>query len=542
MNVKGATESSSLSDHDYIVVGAGSSGAIVAGQLSANPRCRVLLLESGPSNKDPFVLMPKGMAKLMGSPAKVWSYETEAAGNIPSEPWFKGRMLGGSSSINGMMYFRGQSRDYNDWEAQGAHGWGWSEMGRVYQAMEDHSLGEGGGRGVGGPLGVTVNSDGNEISEAFIRASEQMGVPRVEDLNNPDQYGVGYASQTIVRGRRVSSARAFLDPALRRDNLTIETSVTVDRILFDGTRAVGVAATVNGIYREFRTEGEIILCAGAINSPAILQRSGVGDARKLSQLGIPVVADRGQVGEHLLEHRALIMYYELSRDVSENKEYRGLRLLRNALQYLTTHSGPLARAPYPANAFVRTMPDLDRPDVQIIFAPFVTQILKGKLGPDLEPSMQLLPYACRSRSEGYVRIKSSNPNDAPIIQPNYLADPYDREVSVRAFHFARELMRQPAIAGYIAKERDPIASLQTDEEIIDAFRSRGQSTFHSCGTCRMGDDPDAVLDEKLRVRGVSRLRVADASIMPTMPSCNTNGPALGIGWRAAEIILEGRNH
>ena len=526
---------------DYIVAGAGSAGAIMAERLSADGRSKVLLLEAGPSHRHPFVTMPKGISKILGNPRRVWFYNTEAYDDVPSEPWYKGKLLGGSSSINGMMYFRGQMKDYDDWASSGAHGWESSEMSRVFASMENHSLGAGGGRGVGGPLNVTMFNDGNPLSEAFIRAGEEMGVPRVDDLNNPAQEGVGYAPQTIRGGRRVSTARSFLERAEKRPNLHIETGVDVDRVLFDGTRAVGVRCLVNGVVREFRTEGEVILCAGAINSPVILQRSGVGNGAYLSQFGIQTVADRPQVGEHLLEHRTFMMHYGLNAALDENAEFRGPKLLWNGMRYFLTRSGPMASPPYPLAGFFRTQPNLDRPDVQIIMAPFIMQMLKGKLTTDDKPSMHVFAYPCRPISRGSVRITSADPAQPPAIRPGYLTERYDQEVTVRGFRFARAWMRKPAIAKYVAEERGPIATTEKDEDIVTLYRAKGQSTFHSCGTCRMGGSNDDVLDEKLRVRGVSRLRVADASVMPAMPSSNTNGPSMAVGWRGAELILAGRN-
>lgn len=528
-------------DYDFIVIGAGSSGAVVADRLSADGRSRVLLLEAGSSHRKPFVLMPKGISKLLGNPKSVWAYQTEPEGDIPAEAWFKGRLLGGSSSINGMMYFRGQSHDYEDWRTAGAPGWGWSEMAKAFTALESHSLGAGGGRGVSGPLSVSVREDRDPLAEAFIEAGEQMGLRRQADLNNPDQEGVGYAAQTIHRGMRMSSARAFLDPASARPNLRIMTGIEVDRLLFDGTRAAGVSFRADGQDRQILTSGEVILCAGAVNSPAILERSGVGDGERLSAMGIKVVSHRPQVGEHLLEHRTYMMHYDLNAAIDENAQYRGGRLLWNALRYAVSRSGPLARAPYVASGFFRSMPGLDRPDAQLVMAPFVMQMLDGTMTTEPRPSMQVFAYPCRPVSRGSVHIRSADPDAAPSIRPNYLAEVYDKEVTVRAFRFARDWMRRPAMARYIAAERAPIGETNSDEEIVALYRSAGQSTFHSCGTCRMGKDEDAVVDEKLRLRGVSQLRVVDASIMPTMPSCNTNGPAMAVGWRGADLILEGRN-
>lgn len=528
-----------MQDPDYIIVGAGSAGAGLAYQLAKDGRRKVLVLEAGPTHRHPFVSMPKGLGKVLASERHTWRYAIDNEASDAPENWLRGRLLGGSSAINGMMYFRGQKADYDDWAAAGATGWDGDEMLRVFREMEDHASGGADGRGVDGPLQVSIPESGDPLTEAFIEAGTQMGVPRVHDLNNPALHGVGYAPQTIRRGVRSSSARAFLDKLDKHDNVRIVTGFEADRVLFEARRACGVVGTLNGSRTEFRTGGEVILAAGALNSPAILQRSGVGNPDFLEPLGIEVIAANREVGEHLLEHRTLFLNYDLNDRLGQNHEYRGMRLLANTLRYAVLRDGPMAAPPYPAAGFFHTRPGLDRPDAEIIFAPYVMQMMASGMATETQPSCQVFSFPSRSRSRGTVRITSTDPAVAPRIRPNYLSDPYDQQVTVGAYRFTVEWMRKPAIAHLIARERDPLLQIQTDDEIVDFYKRQGGSTYHSCGTCRMGSSPDAVVDARLQVRGVFGLRVVDASITPTMPSSNTNGPCLAIGWRAGEIIRDG---
>jgi choline dehydrogenase-like flavoprotein len=532
-----------LSGFDYLIVGAGSAGAVIAERLTADRRTRVLLLEAGPADRDLRIHMPRGAARLYGDPRYVWHFQTEAHSDTPAEVWIRGKTLGGSSAVNGMMYFRGQPADYDAWQDLGAPGWGWSEMARAFKSLERHELGENAHRGGRGLLGVTLEPEKTPLTEAFIAAGEQLGLPRIDDLNTPGQAGVGYAPRTIWRGRRQSTGVTFLKAARRRPNLQVVTGATVEAVMFEDRRAVGVRARVNGAPREFRANGEVILCAGGLMTPQILQRSGVGPADHLQGLGIPIVANSPGVGAHMLEHRLLMIEYPLKAPLSQNLELRGSRLVGNLLRYGLTRGGPLATAYGVAGAFAKVLEESATPDVEVLLSPAVAiPDETGALRPDTEHSLQLFGYPLRSRSEGFVRIVSSDPAVPPQIRAGYLTDPYDQRITVAMHRFLRRWMQQPAIAPLVGPEREPSASLQTEAEIVQGYRRYGTPGLHACGTCRMGGFDDAVLDSRLRVKGVDGLRVADGSIMPTMVSANTNGPIMAVGWRAAEMITEGRNH
>lgn len=526
---------------DYIIVGSGSAGAVLADRLSRDGRHQVLLIEEG--GGDTFLSrMPKGFGKLLSDPQRAHYYPTtvDDGARGPQEVWARGRMLGGSSAINGMVWNRGVAEDYDAIAAQGNPGWGWNDMLPCLRALEDHHLGESDYRGSGGPISITTNPNRTALSEAFIAAGSALQLREKPDQNGPDLEGIGYAQWNIDRsGRRISAARVLIDKARGRANLAIRTDTRVNRVLIEDGKATGVACISNGEASNLYAGREVILCAGALVSPKILQLSGIGDGAVLKAAGIDTVVHSPNVGRRMREHLTLAINFRL-RDwrYSDNREYGGARLIGNMLNYLVRGKGPMARGAAEAIAFVRTHPASTRPDTQIMFNPYSLATSTAGLAFEQEPGMQCYSYMLRPVSEGTVLVTSSDPAAPMAIRPAYLEAEIDRDTSIAGTRTIRRIMEQDALKPLVVGETDKSSWAQSDEDILQLHKQFGHSGYHAVGTAAMGPDDSDVLDSHLRVRGVAGLRVVDCSIFREMPSGNTNAPTMAAAWRLAELIQQ----
>jgi len=529
--------------YDYIVVGAGSAGCVLANRLSKDAGSSVCLLEAGGKDNWIWFHIPVGYLFAIGNPRADWMFKTESEaglnGRVLNYP--RGKVLGGSSAINAMIYMRGQKEDYDNWRRLGLEGWGWDDVKPIFRQQVDHCLGVGEHHGSGGEWRVEESRVRWELLDAFIEAAVEAGLPRVSDFNTGNNEGIAYFHVNQKNGRRWSSARAFLKPVLSRKNLKVETHAHATRILFEGKRAVGVEFLQDGAVRRIRARREVILAAGAIASPQLLQLSGIGDGAVLQQHGIDVVHHLPGVGENLQDHLQLRPIYKVKGVRTLNEDYRSLiKKGHMALEYALFRRGPLTMAPSQLGAFTRSSPDYATPNLQFHIQP----LSLDKFGEDPHPFPAFTTSVCNLRpaSRGTVKIRSRNPSDTPMIRPNYLTAEEDQRVAVDALRIARHIVSMPSLQKYHPEEYKPGAQLKTDEELLNGAREIGTTIFHPVGTAKMGVDADpmAVTDARLRVRGVEGLRVIDASVMPAITSGNTNSPTLMIAEKGAAMILQDR--
>ncbi len=528
---------------DYIVIGAGSAGCVLASRLSEDPATRVLLLEAGPPDRSLWIHLPIGYGKTMWSDTYNWRFHTDPDPNMNGRRiyWPRGKTLGGSSSINGLIYIRGQREDYDHWAALGNTGWGYSDVLPYFIKSEGNQRGAIPYHGDNGPLKVSDIGARHELIEAFIEGAQQIGpssVRRTDDFNGAQQEGAGYYQLTTFKGWRCSTAKAYLDPARRRTNLCIETDALATGLLFDGHRVVGAHYRQDGVMKTARCNAEVLLSAGSIQTPQLLQLSGIGPRALLAHHGIPVVVDAPGVGENLQDHLQIRLGFECTRPITTNDQLNSwFGQIKLGLQWLLHRSGPLAVGINQGGCFMRALPlEAQTPDIQFHVATLSADMAGGKVHPYSGFTMSVCQL--RPESRGHIRIRSLDPLEPPEIQPNYLATELDRRTAVAGVKAARAIAASDAMQPYVLREVKPGPAATTDAELLEFCRNNGATIFHPTGTCRMGIDPSAVVDARLRVNGVAGLRVIDCSVMPTLVSGNTNAPVVMMAEKAADMIRE----
>ena len=541
---RSAYEEGKLGDFDYIIIGGGSSGATLAGRLSSNPSVKVLLLEAGPSDGSLKIKVPLGYGSLFYDQKFNWKYETEPEAELNGRKmyWPRGKVLGGSSAINAMVYVRGHQNDFKDW-AKVAPSWSWSNVEPLFKKIEAWKGKSSSARGSSGPVGVSnVERDVHPLTNKYLEAGQELGFPLNSDYNGSHMEGVSVYQTTIANGLRVSSASAYISKRNSGRNLRVITNAHVTKLIFDGRRAIGVCFSQGNRETTVLTHGEVILSAGALNSPHLLYLSGLGPANELQPHGISVLQDMPHVGRHLQDHIGVDFTLAVNRPSLNQKLRPVLGKFLVGLEYLFFKSGPLAMSLNQAGGFVKSDPSLEAPDLQLYFSPLsYSTAPQGKrplMSPDPYPAVRLGFNPTKPTSEGWISLKSSDPFESPKFIGNYLSTEEDKKVMISGMHLMRKFLKTKAMRDIVEEELSPGSDFNDDKSFMDFARSEGGTVFHQCGTCRMGKDiSSSVVDESLKVHGIDGLRVADASIFPRITTGNTNAPSIMVGEKAADIIL-----